>query len=95
MVQVTQEERRGAEIDYGGDPPAPTGARERVVQFFDDGTHRVVIRAIAIEELGLSWAAAIAAQRDALAASAGEGAARIAELEAENAFLKGLGGGQQ
>lgn len=82
MVQMTHEEPRGGAFDYGGDPPTPTSARLRVVQFFDDGTSREVWRDASLQDLFASWDAGLKAQRDAVAITSGERAVRVQELEA-------------
>ncbi len=87
MTTVTSEETRGGMFDYAGDPPAPSAVRLRVVQFFDDGTTREIWRDAVLADVFTGWDAATAAQRDALAISAGEKATQIAALTAERNTL--------
>lgn len=87
MTTVTQETIMRASIDYGGDPPAPTAARQTVRQDFDDGTSRVIERECALSDLTAAWDAALVAQRDQQAQKAGALAAQVNDLRAQLAAL--------
>lgn len=83
MTTVTHEVQRGARIDYGGEPPAPTGATEQVVQFFDDGSFRTIERSCTLSDIFADWNSAIEAQRAAVAQQSGERAIAVDALTAE------------
>lgn len=87
MTTVVSEQRVYAKVMYGGDPVAPTAAREWIVQHFDDGTHRTIDRDMPLSDLADLWAADLAAQRDAIAATAGEKQLAINALTAEKEQL--------
>lgn len=87
MTTVVSEQRVYAKVMYGGDPVAPTAAREWIVQHFDDGTHRTIDREMPLADLESLWAADLAAQRDAIAATAGDKQLAVNALTAERDAL--------